>query len=276
MKNLSKLQLTAGLVCVAMMCSSLAAQITTTVAPNVPAGDYFYPGSTVTVELGITVNVGKNAAFSATFDVSCDVDGITVYSPAPYQVTVLNLPYAQDTRSFTVSESSTGTYSVVCTVSGDLSGGVTGSFSGSGSTSFTVVSCTGDANYTENGPTAQGDIVETTWVLSSIMNPPNPNNQTESYGGFGVTGNLVGGNYAYDCGGSANPDTAEAYPEIEELPPQQTADDAINFYYNLIDFSYDASSCSACDAYPGNYYDVTVSAPQKTTEVLTGYCAATK
>jgi hypothetical protein len=93
-----------------------AAATTTSIIVSVPGGEYFYPGTTVTVSADVTVTV-STPNFTATFDVTCTVNGTTVYSQTGYQLHVMTNS-GSDSISFSVSESEAATYSVQCAASG--------------------------------------------------------------------------------------------------------------------------------------------------------------
>jgi len=252
----------------AMMCLSAAAT-TTSVVVTVPAGQYFYPGTTVTVSADVTVTA-STANFTATFDVTCTVNGTTAYSQTGYQLHIMTTS-GTDSISFPVSESEAGTYSIVCTSSGELSGGDSGSFSGTGDASFTVSNCTGDSDYSETNSPADAGYETTTFTLSAIMNPAYTGAQTESASGSGITGDVAAAGFPYDCDRDPNDNLPEQYAEIADNGQTQQEDGSVIFKFKITNYSYDATPCDSCDTDPNGYYPVS-SSPSTSEAQLQAYC----
>jgi hypothetical protein len=255
----------------AMMCLSAAAT-TTNVVVTVPAGEYFYPGTTVAVSADVTVTASK-ANFTATFDVTCTVNGTTVYSQTGYELHVMTAS-GTDSISFSVSESEAGAYSIVCASSGELSGGDSGSFSGTGDASFTVTNCTGSAS-TSGEPSNIGEGLEqTAYTLKATMNPANPSSQTKTVYGDGITGDVSANpTYDLDCDGDPNDNLAAQNPEIKATDQVQEADGSIIFNFQITNFQYTGTGCDACDSNPNGYYPVG-SESYNSSPFLQAYCGA--
>jgi len=263
-----------GLLSVAIVCVSAAAQITgTTVSVSFsPTGVYYYPGEAVTVNYSVSVSLKKSANFTASGEWTCYVDGVLWQGFPKSFDTISQLNPFTDSGSFTVTESSAGTYSVSCQVSGQLSG--IGTFSGSSTQSFTVTGCTGNSDYSEQD-TESGGYETTTFTLSAIMNPPYSGPQTAIEYGYGITGNLAGTKYALDCDGAVNDDLPEEYATIADDKQTQEPDGSILFEFTITNYQYTATGCDECDTNPSGYYPVSYSS--YTTQVqFQAYCGTAK
>ena len=263
-----------GLLSSAIMCVSVAAQITGTAVSVTfsPAGVYYYPGEAVTVDYGVSVSLKKSANFTASGEWECYVNGALWQGfPKSFDIISQINPFTNP-GSFTVTESSVGTYSVSCQVSGQLSG--IGTFSGSSTQSFTVTGCTGNSDYSEQD-TESGGYETTTFTLSAAMNPPYSGPQSETEYGYGITGNLAGTAYALDCDGADNDDLSEQYATIADNGQEQMPDGSILFKFTITNHDYNGVNCDSCDTNPNGYFPVS-SGSYQTPAQLQAYCGTKK
>lgn len=283
MKNHVAIVLTCGMLCAAMMCLNVAAQTTANVQIDLPRGEFFYQGTSVTVTADAIVDIGNTPeTITATFDsLTCVLDNTTIFSAPSYQVNVVSQTSTFYNNKFALTAPAAGTYQIACTTSGQLSGGVSGPFSGSGTATLTVTACSGDSNYTELPSSANGLWEDSTWDLYADMSPPNaskPNPQSIGTAtGTGITGNLAVSTYAFDCDYAANNDIAEQYATIADLPQSLGPNGEIYFYFEVTNYDYSNSVlCDICDANPNGYYPVVRGSSTKQFGPFPASCGSTQ
>ncbi len=215
-------------------------------------------GESATVQISATLSLINATITSSTL--SCTVNGASVSVPNASWQNIQILGLFDLSTSFTILETTAGTYNIDCKVSGGVtlnpsSGGTyTGTFSGEESAQVTYVTgkdCTGSA-VTPQGATTQsgGGITSTTWNGLTIQAypPGGPTPSTASTSGLGITGDSG----YYDCDGDPLSTGGEQDATIASNAPYSPGNDSVNITWSVTEWSYQlGDDCSSCDSNPG-------------------------
>jgi hypothetical protein len=126
--------------------------------------------------------------------------------------------------------------------------GDSSTYTGTSSTSFTVVVCSGAASSVMLGTTESDGIVTTDWQLALNATPSGDDSYVVGSASGTGTGSDVPSEDAFDCNGDSNSGT-ENDPSIQDLGHTSYGNYIVETW-SITSWSLDTSPCQQCDIYP--------------------------